>query len=187
MKRVIYLATLLLGVAYSARAQQPQTALELNDYLVAAVESISQAGSAWGSKYAEVSANAEYYLLASYRQDIISVIDSKTEAIQSFQDVGGSEEFRTALIDFLGFEKKMITQCFVPFENLTEYSTTEEIDALITALNQMAQEENSRLDNIRQIQSSYALLNGFTIEGENSDYEEDYDEYYDYDDSEEIY
>jgi hypothetical protein len=177
MRRSFFTAVMVVFFAFGAKAQQPTTAIQMNDYLVNAIDSLHNAGTNWANLYQEVSQSKEYYRLGSIRQDILVLIDRLSTEISMLQDIGGSEEFRNAIIEFLVFEKSLINDCMSPFESLTASSTQEEIDALFAKLNQITVTENEKLKDINVIQSAFAEKNGFTIGGTNSEYntDDDYD------------
>ena len=154
---------LFILFSLTTRAQQPKTPIELNNYMSGIVATLYQKGSAWGTKFVEVKESKNYSELTPLRKDIEKVIAAKQAELRTIDNIGGSEDFKNALMVFLKYENTLL-QTFIPFENLTKDSKQEDIDALYKNLTDQASKENEVLGNIRKIQMLYAKRNNFSIE-----------------------
>ena len=80
------------------------------------------------------------------------------------KDIGlNSKPFRMAMVDFLDFEKEMVTKAFVPFEKLTNKNSEQDFQATLGNLNAVALEEGDFLKKLHAAQDEYAAKNGFYI------------------------
>jgi hypothetical protein len=179
MKKYYFFLIMMMSLMLTLKAQQPQTAIEMNDYLVGVIAGIHDAGANWGNKYVLADSTKEYHSLKSTTDEITVLIDQKIVELNALTDIGGSEEFRKSIIDFLYYEKQMITEAFTPFNSLTSESTQEEKDAMFNNLTELTKTEDSKLDSIRDKQAAYASANNFTI---SDDISTDYDNNEDLDD-----
>ena len=103
------------------------------------------------------------------RKKLLSFIKRKQVEVLTMRDLGGSEMLRLAMLDFLFFEERMITEVFLPLEKLNSKSNTAEIDAAVKNLTEMAKQEDKYIKKVNQAQEVYAAKNGFTIDKEEED------------------
>ncbi len=175
MKRNVITSFFIVLLVFNAKSQQPQTAIEMNNILVSVIDSLHEAGTSWTNRYQTVSKTKEYALLASNREEIIILIDRLSNGISLLQDIGGSEEFRKAIIEFLSFERSLVADYMGSFERLNATSSEDEINGLFSKLNEITTTEKEKLWDINAIQAAYAYKNGFTIDSKDSDDEDDDD------------
>ncbi|XZF12606.1 hypothetical protein ACTHGU_12525 [Chitinophagaceae bacterium MMS25-I14] len=143
--------------------QKIKTALDMNDHLAAITDSLYAKGREWGDKFNAAAASKDFKSLAPYRQSIDQFIDRKITEIKGLKDIGGSQELRMAMLDFLGFEKKMITTGFKPVENLPADATQEQMQKAIDDLTAASQDESGYLQKVKDAQEAYGKKNGFSI------------------------
>jgi hypothetical protein len=146
--------------------QKPKTALEMNDYLTGVVSALYDKGVAWGTKLGEAETSKDFSTLTDSRKDLEKLIVQKIIEVDGVRDIGGSEEFRKAILSFLKYEKDLVEKAFVPFEKLPKTATQADIDRLTANLNDLAKKEADELSKIRITQEEYAKNNGFTIQKE---------------------
>jgi hypothetical protein len=167
MKRFLLLAFTLLFFTISGLnvfAQQPKTALELNNHLASITDSLYKKGQIWGNQLNNAADRHDFASLAPYRIKIQQFIDLKLAELKKMKDIGGSEEFRTAMIDFLVLEKQMIESSFIPFEKLPPDATNNQLKSAIDKLTDEAKNESKAIEKVNEIQDLYARKNGFAIE-----------------------
>lgn len=68
------------------------------------------------------------------------------------------------MLEFLTFEKGMITRAFLPLESVGKNATTEELQAKYDKLKELSAEESTQLGKVNVAQEAYGKENGFTIE-----------------------
>jgi hypothetical protein len=162
-RKFTLLAIILLLWLPAIRSQQPMDAVGMNDLLVKIVDELSESGATWFARFDEVSLTYEFYDLIPIREELVALINQKMDLLNSLEDVEGSEEFRLAESDFLIYEEKFVLECFVPFESLDEYTTQEEFDSLASNFETWRLEEVRLMDELRQLQYDYALLNDIEL------------------------
>jgi len=157
-------AFLVLALSFTpAFAQKPSTALEMNNYFTSMIDSLYHKGYNWGATFSEDDSSGNYSNLVPLRKDLESTCDRFAKELATAKDIGGSTDFKNAMIEFMHFEKNLITNCFKPFEDLSPSSTLEQKTKLQTKLQTDSKEEDQKLDKIRKIQKIYADKNGFVI------------------------
>lgn len=144
--------------------QTPTTALEMNNYFSSIIDSLYTKGYAWGLALHSADSLGNYAPMAALRKDLESSIDKYVKDLSNQKDIGGSEDFRKAMIEFLHFERNLITNCFKPFEALTASSTQQDKDKLQAKLELDSKDEDAKLEKIRKVQNDYADKNGFVIQ-----------------------
>jgi hypothetical protein len=68
------------------------------------------------------------------------------------------------MLDFLSYEKRLMTEGFIPFEKLKANATEEQIKTCISKLEELAKSESEELGKVQNAQMEFARKNGFTIE-----------------------
>lgn len=166
MKSIFRLAIVAacMFASFSVSAQKPTTALELNNYLAAVTDSLFQGGKEWGKALNIVVQTKRFDSLAGPRIKMEQFITRKKAEIQGMKDINGSQDLRNAMIEFLDFEWKMITEAFKPLEKFTTNSPQADIKKTIDDLIAMAANEKDALAKVNAAQEAYGKKNGFTIE-----------------------
>jgi hypothetical protein len=151
-------------LAFAAKAQQPKTPVEMNNYLVGILNSITEKGKAWANLAIQVEESKEFGALTPYRMDIEKLLVAKSFELGQLQDVGGSEDFRKTLISYLKFENDLIQEAFVPYEKLNVNSKNWEVRKVKKNLKKFVKKEAKRYEKIIKAQKDYAKLNDFKLQ-----------------------
>ena len=151
---------------FSATAQDFDKAIAMNDYFVSITDSLYSGGQQWGRQFNEAYQTKDFKLLVPARQKMEKFIDQKLALLGKMKDSFGSENLRLTTMDFLAFEKKLITEAFIPLEKLNKNSTQEEIKKAMNNLTETAAKETAELTRVNKAQEEFAEKNGFTIEKE---------------------
>lgn len=140
--------------------------IQFNDALVSIVDQLYKNGMEWGKKFNHIdSTSRNFSELASLNNKLKLYIDEKIVELKTMEDVKGSEEFKKAMIEFLMFERNLITTTFVPFEKLNKSSTDKEIQKALDNLTTEAAKEKDALKKVQDAQTAYATKNNFSIRG----------------------
>lgn len=159
------LALLLLGTGtLSAQKSKITTPLELNNYYADVTDSLYKMGAAWGDLFNKSYNAKDFSPLIQQHKIMIAFVERKQREVMAQKDFAGSENLRLALLDFLSYEKRLMTEGFVPFEKLKADATEEQIKACITRLEDLAKSESAELSKVQEAQMEFADKNGFTIE-----------------------
>jgi len=156
---------LLISFSFFAAAQKPATALEMNDHFTSITDSLYKRGIAWGKKFNEAYQTKNFSTLTEVRKQLELFIEKKRKEVLLLPDIGGSEDLRLAMLDFLAFEAKMAKEAFIPLEKFNSSSSDAEIKKAIEALQEQSKGENLQIQKLTAAQQAYAKKNGFTITG----------------------
>ena len=169
MKSLFRPVIMLLVVCSSlvATAQNFKTPLELNNYFASINDTLYAGGKEWGNKLRTVMDSKAFDSLTPIRTKLQQYITVKQLQLKTMKDVGGSEKFRLAMLDFLNYEEKMMKEAFTPLEKLNKNSTDAEIKTAIDGLINLAGNEEAELKKVHLAQNEYADKNMFKIEDGN--------------------
>lgn len=154
----------LMALLFVTSTLKAQTPFEFNNILVDITDSLYVRGQQWGHVFNEVNKSKEFSKLEKTRLNIERFCNEKVTDVSMMKDVGGSENLRKAMINYLLFEKDMITKAFLPLEQLPSTATPTEIDSALNNLREFAAKENEMIALVNQAQSAYAKKNDFKLE-----------------------
>jgi len=168
MNMRICLLLLFAGLAsFSSVAQKKKMEpIEYNDRLAAITDTLYSLGMEWGTEFQQISASdKDYSKLGAYRKKIYDFADRKIAEVRKEAPVGkGGEVLKTAMLDFLAFEKNMVNNAFLPIEKMNAGSSQEAWDAALKKLTDDAETEGKILKKVNEAQEAFAQQNGFVIE-----------------------
>lgn len=162
--RSLLVTLFFISISFITKAQQPTTALELNDAMADITDSLYQAGSEWGKAFGDAYKTGRYDLIKPYRVRLENFINQKLEYVVTMKDINNSKSLRLAVIEFLSYEKRLLQEAFLPFERLKSSVTKEEVQKLIDNLTTLAAKEKDMLAKVSEAQELYGAENGFAIE-----------------------
>ena len=117
--------TVVLLLSVSTKAQT-MTPLQMNDNLSSITDSLYARGQQWGTKFNEAYKAKNFKILIPYRQNLSVYVDKNIARVKAMKDVKNSKALRMAMVGFLEYEKKMITEGFMPLEKLSPTISDEE-------------------------------------------------------------
>jgi hypothetical protein len=165
MRRTVFICTLivfsLLGSASTSQAQT--TPLEFNDQLVSITDSLYKMGQKWGREFNNSYKANDFSLLTPPRLELERFVNRKIEEVKNMKDVKNSKDLRTAMIEFLQFERAMCDSAFKAVEKLGKDAPSEKIKAAYANLQKFSEKEQGALQKVTIAQEAYAKANGFTI------------------------
>jgi len=166
MKHLLYSITLLFICALASPALQAQTMtpVEFNDQVATIKTELYAKGQAWGAQYSKVNESAQFSTLAPYREDLEVYIDEQIAELKKMKDVKNSKALQEALLDYLVYERKLISESFKPMESLNAGSNPANKEAVLKTLMENAKLEATALEKVTTAQNAYAAANGFKIE-----------------------
>lgn len=139
-------------------------AVEINDAIVRANVEFEQKAKAFGVSFGKAIMAKNYSSLKPERVALAQWVDAKIDTFSKMTDVGGSEEFRKCELEYLQMEKKAMNESFGRFEAFTENTAPEEIQKAVTALTEMASDEQKQLNKLHTLQVAFAEKNHFKLD-----------------------
>lgn len=161
--RHLLLTLFVATAAFIATAQQPTTALELNNIMADITDSLYEGGSKWGAAFSEAYKSGRYELLKPHRESMWQFINKKLDYVNTMKDINNSKPLRLAVIEFLLYEKQLLKEAFLPFESLKPGVSQEEVNKLIDKLSTLASKEKDMTAKVNEAQEQYASENGFVL------------------------
>ncbi len=161
---------LLLAIALFAtvtlHAQTGLTPLQFNDKLTAITDSLYTRGQAWAQQFNAAYKSKDFKSLTPYREGMTRFINTSISRVSAMKDVANSKPLRTAMLGFLRYELRLVTDGFQPMEQLTAASPAEDVQRAYNNLKTFSASENDQLAKVATAQEAYASENGFRIETE---------------------
>src|SRR5262245_5031311 len=112
-KGIFYFLLWVLPAAVQAQSSgntpSSKQAIAFSDGMSDITDSLYQLGSSWGDKFSKVRDEKKFSELVPYRIRVEKFIDKKIVDLRSMKDVGNSKDLRLGMIEFLQFEKEMIS------------------------------------------------------------------------------
>lgn len=163
------LLLILLFFSATAAAQTPKSPIAYNNKLADYLDTMFVGGQEWGKVFEAVYPTGNYIALKVETDKLDVYIDRSIRTIEAMQDLKNSKPLRTAVIEFLNYEKTLISKAFRPFEKFKSDTPEATIQAAIDNLMDLSIDENEYLKKVKEAQKKYAAENGFTIEGDEED------------------
>ncbi len=160
MKHRFLLLVMLLSGIWSIKAQTP---LQFNDDLVVISDSLYSKGQQWGVTFNNARKDGNFTILKQQTLYLLAYIDAQTLYVQDKKDVKNSKPLRTAMLDFLDFEKQMVSEGFKPFESFNASTPPEKVQAALDNLVEKSKDEDAFLKKLGAAQEAYGTENGFKI------------------------
>lgn len=164
MKKIFLPLLAVLIVFAGCKGGDQKKAYDFNEKLAAISYNLEKKGRAFGAELQPAMQSNDFSKLASITDSLEKFIDEKTEELKNTKDVGGSEKLRSAMLEFMAFEKDMVKDAFLPFSKLNASSTEEDKQAAIQNLMKRSQEEGKYLTKVQEAQKEYADKHGFKLE-----------------------
>ncbi len=162
MKRILIPLFAILVVAVSCKSEAKK-ATAFNNQLANINREIAAKGQALQPIMRDAMASKDFSKLVKPVNELSDYIDAKLPEVTALENVGGSEKFKTAFIDFLKYEKEMMATVD-PFTKMNENTAQEELEAAVQTMIKKADEESLLLTKLKAVQQEYAAKHGFKIE-----------------------
>ena len=118
MKKRFMLVAAALCLLTSVISKAQMTPVQFNDKLVGITEQLYEKGGMWGQAFNDSYKQKDFTLLSEPRRQLQAFVAEKLIEVASMKDVNNSRDLREAMIAFLRYEQKMITEAIMPVEQL---------------------------------------------------------------------
>ncbi|MFI5133471.1 MAG: hypothetical protein ACHQEB_04000 [Chitinophagales bacterium] len=163
MKKILF-AIIISGIfATGCLNSAKQKAFDFNQKIAAASDTLLSKGKEFGMALNTASQDHDFSKIAVICNYLNQFINRKITEITALENVGGSEKFKTAALEFLNFEKKGIEENFMPFAKMNENTTAEEIETARKNLLQSSEQESDLLKKVQDTQQEFAKMNGLKL------------------------
>ena len=163
MKRIFF-PLLAVLVFLSGCGGDKKKAFDFNQKLAKISETLNAKGVTLGTQLKTAMETKDFTSVAASCKDLHGYIDEKLAELKGMKDISGSENLRTSMIDFLGFEKELVSDAFDPFAKMDSNTTEEEMQTAVNNMLEKTKEESTYLMKVQTAQREYASKNGFKIE-----------------------
>ena len=166
--RKIFLFILSAIVLASCNQAEKKKALEFNNELAGYTQELSKKGTEVGMAIGSAKVTKNFTEVKKLAGELLDYVNDRNDKLASMDNVGGSEQLKSAMQSFLKFEKELVEEAIMPFAQMDVNTTDEQMENALQNLRTKAAEETSHLDNVRKEQAAFAKKNGFRIEAPKS-------------------
>ena len=163
MRKILFPFIALLFLTQGCENATKKKAFDFNQKLSGISDSLAARGKQLGGELEKALQSKDFSTIAGFNKELLSYVDSRVAELNTMEDIGGSGNLKTAMISFLGFEKELVTQGVVPFEQMDATTSQEDIQAAAQTLVKKTEEEKDYLKKVQDAQREYAQKNGFKI------------------------
>ncbi len=163
MKSALIIILLTMGVI-GAKAQSPLTPRQYSDRMIAITDSLYDYGQGWASQFRAAMQMKDFSILKPYRERMLAFIDANTAAVKGTSGLKPANPLGGAMLAYLDYERRIVSEGFASMETLSETSNEEEIKGKMEALRNLGAAEGDERGKLLAAQNAYAKENGFTIE-----------------------
>ena len=147
MKKFLIPFFAILIVTLSCKSEAKK-ATAFNDQLANINKEIAARGQALQPVMQEAMRSKDFSKLVIPVKELEQYIDAKLPEVTALENVGGSEKFKTAFIDFLKYEKEMMVTV-APFTKMGANTPQAAIETAVQAMIKKAGEENILLTKLK--------------------------------------
>lgn len=160
---MIRLATIIaLGLhCFNAAAQTPA---QFNEHISSIADSLYKKGNQWGAQLNDAYASKTFSKIVAGRKQWETFVNASISELQNMKDATNSKALRMTMLNFLFFEREMISEAMLPIEKLSAADSDYDIQKTIDNLTIYAEKEVAELKKVRGEQEKYAISNGLDAE-----------------------
>lgn len=160
MPRFISALCLLACLCFAAGCDREVSALKLSTDLTKINDSLARYGNEWGEEFKKAYETTDFSGLYPIRARMEAFVNRKIECVSNMKDVGGSRAFREKELEYLKFEKGLISSKFVPFEYFNSQTPPNDMEAAFNDLMTASAQEQFILEQLHKEVKQYADRNG---------------------------
>ena len=105
----------------------------------------------------------DFSKVGSLGKELVTFLEDKIAEVNKMENTEGSEKMKTAMIDFLEFEKRTAQDGLSPYQNMNQDTPEEEIQSAFQNLSNMAREEAAYLATLQTAQREFAAKHGLKV------------------------
>lgn len=160
MPRCLAIFCLFACLCFAVGCDREVSALKLSTDLTKINDSLAGYGREWGDEFKKAYKTADFSGLYPIRAKMEAYVNRKIECVSGMEDVGGSRDFREKELEYLRFEKGLITNKFTRFEYFNSGTAPEELERAVSELMSASAQEQFVLEQLHEEVRKYADKNG---------------------------
>ena len=164
MRKCFPLFLAILLVSQGCNSKNKKKAYDFNQKLVEISDTLNKKGTRIGTEVALAVNTRDFSKVDIINKELLDFIEIKTAELKKTPNTAGSEKLKVAMLDFLAFEKNMISSYFVPLGKMHAQTPDTTIQAAVERMVDKSRDESSHLTRVQQAQKEYAKNNGFTVQ-----------------------
>ena len=147
----------------SCMSGEKKKVYDFNQKLAGISQGLNKRGLEFGNELKTAVTSHDFSKTAASCKDLKDYVDAKIQEVTATENVGGSETLKSTMLDFLQYEKRLITEGFEPFARMDKNTPDEDVQAAVRTMMDKSGEENSYLTKVQQEQKAYAAKNGLKL------------------------
>jgi hypothetical protein len=167
MKIKSLLTIALTSLLFFSCEDSAQKVINVNDAVITAYNNVYYDSKVLEDKLSEVieaetMKEADFKGLTEVRLKFKTTVDENLKKAEEIENYGGSEEFKTAVIDYLK-HMQSLNDFVIKFEAFTEETTGEELLTWVNELDKKANLETSLINKVQNAQTNFAKKNNLEL------------------------
>jgi hypothetical protein len=159
MHRFVVIMALFTCFCFVVGCDREVSALKLSTDLTKINDSLARYGKEWGDEFKRAYSTSDFSALQPIRVQMEVYVNRKIECVRNMEDVGGSRDFRKKEMEYLMFEKGLITNKLTRFENFNAQTPPEELAKAASELMSATEQEQFVLEQLHEEVRQYADRN----------------------------
>ena len=138
-------------------------AYDFNQKLFEISDTLNKKGTRIGTEVAMAVNTRDFSKVDRINEELLAFIELKSAELKKPPNTAGSEKLKAAMIEFLQFEKDMVSNYFVPLGKMNAATSDSAIQFAVDQMVEKSKDEGSYLQKVQVAQKEYARSNGFTV------------------------
>ena len=164
MRKCFPLFVAILLISPGCNSKNKKKAYDFNQKLVEISDTLNKKGTRIGTEVALAVNTRDFSKVDIINKELLDYIDIKTTELKKTPNTAGSEKLKVAMLEFLAFEKDMISTYFLPLGKMNAQTPDTAIQAAVDRMVDKSKDETGYLAKVQQAQKDYARDNGFTVQ-----------------------
>lgn len=139
-----------------------KNAIALNDAFVKINDSLYYKGKNYGELLGAAIREKNFSGTADFRKNLAAYVDNEIDYVKNMKDVAGSETFRQKEIEYLQFEKQLVTS-YAVWDGFTATTSQDDIMKAYNDVISKVKTEEEMLNSVKQAQQEFGAKNGMPI------------------------
>jgi hypothetical protein len=162
MKTIILAVALFSGIALTTSCSNKAKIVKLNNTLITAGDSLKSLAEKWSETVKGDSPATGFSNLTPIRKSMQSYISRKKDEINGLEDMGGSEKFKKAVLNFLTVEEGA-AKSMESFEGVNANTSQADLQKIGTELQAVSTQEAPAMAEVNKEQALFAKENNIQL------------------------
>jgi len=155
-----------LGLAVlmtSCMSGEKKKVYDFNQKLAGISQGLNKRGLDFGTELKAAVTSHDFSKTAASCKELKDYVEAQIKEVTGTENVGGSESLKSTMLEFLQFEKQLVTEGFEPFSSMGKDTPEEEVQTAVRTMMEKTGDENKYLAKVQEEQKAFAAKNGLKL------------------------